>query len=86
MQAMVYGVASFSTMDELMVYNALALHRRQLLRLQPAEEWEDLFQVCSQLHHDSACFRPWESHCQARRLVAPHSMLVSPAYCLALSF
>ena len=45
LQAMVYGVASFGSMDELLVYNALALRRRQLLRLQAGDEWSDVFEV-----------------------------------------
>ncbi len=43
---MVYGVASFGSMDELMLYSALALRRRQLLRLQAADEWSEVLQVC----------------------------------------
>lgn len=49
LQAMVYGVPSFSSIDELMMYNGLALHRRQLLRLQTEDDWAQVLQVCPQL-------------------------------------
>ena len=49
LQAMVYGVASFGSMDQLMLYSALALRRRQLLRLRPADEWAEVLEVNSQL-------------------------------------
>ena len=46
LQAMVYGAASFGFVDELLVYNALALRRRQLLRLLATDEWSDVLEVC----------------------------------------
>ena len=45
LQAMVYGVSRFRSVDELMLFNALALHRRQLLRLQQDDDWTELLQV-----------------------------------------
>lgn len=42
---MVFGVAHFRSLNELMLYNALALHQRQLLRLQQDDEWTELLQV-----------------------------------------
>ena len=42
-----YGAASFGSVDELLVFNALALHRRQLLRLQASDEWSDVLEVGS---------------------------------------
>ena len=42
---MVYGVSHFRSVDELMLFNALALHRRQLLRLQQDDDWAELLQV-----------------------------------------
>ena len=45
LQCMVYGVPHFQFVDELMLFNALALHQRQLLRLQQADDWAELLQV-----------------------------------------
>ena len=42
---MVYGVSRFRSVDELMLFNALALHQRQLLRLQQDNDWAELIQV-----------------------------------------
>ena len=42
---MVYGVPHFRSVDELMLFNALALHQRQLLRLQQDDDWAELLQV-----------------------------------------
>lgn len=46
LQAVVYGAARFKSVDELMFYNALALHRRQLLRLRAGDDWAEVMQVC----------------------------------------
>ena len=42
---MVYGVPHLRSVDELMLFNALALHQRQLLRLQQDDDWAELLQV-----------------------------------------
>ena len=61
LQAMVYGVANFGSMDELMLYNALALRRRQLLRLQAADEWSEVLEVCLQLGCvNASCRYKWK--------------------------
>ncbi len=54
LQAMVYGVPNFSSVDELMMYNGLALHRRQLLRLQTEDDWAQVLQVRPQLRRRSS--------------------------------
>lgn len=46
LHAMVYGAARFQSVDDLMLYNALALHRRQLLRLRTGDDWAEVMQVC----------------------------------------
>ena len=46
LHAVVYGAARFKSVDELMLYNALALHRRQLLRLRAGDDWAEVMQVC----------------------------------------
>ena len=64
LQCMVYGVPHFQSVDELMLFNALALHQRQLLRLQQADDWAELLQVN---HHFSASknelmsLLPWQA-------------------------
>ena len=45
LQAVVYGAARFKSVDELMLHNALALHRRQLLRLRAGDDWAEVMQV-----------------------------------------
>ena len=45
LQSMLYSVPHFRSVDELMLFNALGLQRRQLLRLQQDDDWAELLQV-----------------------------------------
>ena len=64
LQFVVYGVPHFKSVDELMLFNALALHQRQLLRLQQEDDWAELLQVTHPSFlsiHELMSLLPWQA-------------------------